>query len=70
MAQCAQGRFDQRQSFALRAHPSLGEAADGEEHVEGCRAAAGSYAVPGRLVGLSALKANAAAAPPSNSATM
>ena len=30
----------------------------------------GSYAVPGRLVGLSALKTNAAAAPPSNSATM
>jgi hypothetical protein len=29
-----------------------------------------SYAVPGWLVGLSALKANAAAAPPSNSATM
>ena len=29
-----------------------------------------SYAFPGRLVGLSALKANAAAAPPSSSATM
>ena len=28
------------------------------------------YAVPGRLVGLSALKTNAAAAPPSSSATM
>ena len=34
------------------------------------RAAAGSYAFPGRLVGLSALKTNAAAAPPSSSATM
>ena len=35
-----------------------------------CRAAARYYAVPGRLVGLSALKTNAAAAPPSSSATM
>jgi len=35
----------------------------------GCaRAAAGSYAFTGRLVGLSALKTNAAAAPPSSSA--
>jgi hypothetical protein len=34
--------------------------------IAGCR----SYAVPGGLGGLSALKANAAAAPPSNSATM
>ena len=35
----------------------------------GCaRAAAGSYAFPGRLVGLSALKTNAAATPPSSSA--
>ncbi len=35
-----------------------------------CRAAARYYAVPGPPVGLSALKTNAAAAPPSSSATM